>query len=379
MSRPLALLTLAVALAACNSAKRENIQPPRELAEFATTVQVDRLWSRDIGDVGAKPGLQMSVAHVDGRLYAANTDGDLITLDAASGDEISRIETGRNVSTTPGVGDGAIAVGTIDGELAVYDLDSGAERFTHQLSSEIITAPLIAEGRVFVRSHDGRVSAFDLAGGNRLWVEDNTVPPLSLRGNGALRYDRGHLVFGRDDGSVVALRADTGVAVWQQQVGLAEGSTDLERLSDADGDIALVDGYAYAVGFEGQAMAIDVGAGTSLWARDLSAVTGVGYGEHVYVSDATGHVMALDRSSGGTLWTQEGLEHRWPGTPAYAGGHVAVGDLEGYVHWLNPVDGAFAARERVSGDPIRSAPIAVGNVVYVMSTDGTLAAYRVGG
>lgn len=378
MRRALALVAVGLTLAACNTSKRENIQPPRELETIQTSVGVERLWSRRVGDVGAKPGLRMSVAHADGRLYAANADGDLFTLDAASGSVISRVRTDRTIATTPAVGDGVIAVGTLDGELAVYDLDSGAERFVRQLSSEVIAPPLVAEGRIFVRSHDGRVSAFDLASGDRLWIDEATVPPLSLRGNGEMRYERGHVVVGRDDGMVVALRADTGAGVWQQQVGLAEGSTDLERLSDVDGDIAIADGYAYAAGFEGQAMAIDIGGGSPLWSRDLSAVAGVGAGEHLYVSSATGHVMALDRGTGGTLWTQEGLEYRWPGTPAAIGRHLAVGDVEGYLHWLSADDGSFAARERVSRDPIRAAPVVVGDVVYVMTTNGTLAAYRVG-
>lgn len=379
MKRALVLAVLAVAMVACNSAKKENIQPPRELADITPSINVQRLWSRGVGDVGGKPGLHMSAAVVDGRLYVANTDGDILTLDAASGSEIGCIETDRSLSTTPAVGDDAVAVGSLDGKLIVLDLASGAERFVTQLSSEVIATPVIAEGRVFVRSHDGRVSAYSLADGNRLWIQENTVPPLSLRGNGALRYDRGYVLTGMDDGRLVAFRADDGTPVWQQQVGLSEGRTDLERLADVDGDIAIAEGYVYAVGFDGQAMAIDIASGSPLWSRDLSSVTGVAYGEQLVISDAKGHVTAMDRSAGGSLWTQEALEYRWPSTAAIAGGYIAVGDLEGYVHWLNPLDGAIVARERPSRDPIRAAPIAIGDTVYVMTTGGTLAAYRVGG
>lgn len=379
MRRAASLMLLALVVAACNNAKRENVQPPRELEDLSPTIQVQRLWTRGIGDVGGKPGLKMSAAYADGRLYAANADGDLLTIDAASGNVVDRIETDQRFSSTPGVGDGVIAVGTLDGKLFVYDQATGSERFSTQTSSEIIAAPAIAEGRIFVRSHDGRMAAFDINDGSRIWVQEHAAPPLSLRGNGAPRYDRGYVLVGHDDGVLMALRADNGVPVWQQQVGLSEGRTDLERLADLDGDIAIADGYVYAVGFDGQAMAVDIAGGTPLWARDLSAVNGVAQGDQLFVSSAQGHVLALDRFNGGALWTQEALEYRWLSTPAVVNGYVVVGDLDGYVHWLSPIDGTLVARERVSGDRIRTAPIAVGDTVYVMAIDGTLAAYRVGG
>ena len=61
------------------------------------------------------------------------------------------------------------------------------------------------------------------------------------------------------------------------------------------------------------------------------------------------------------------------------GNHVAVGDLEGYVHWLDASDGKLAARVRVGKQAIRAAPLAVGNDLYVADTEGTIAAFRVGG
>lgn len=379
MIRAAALAALALTVAACSSARRENIQPPAELVDFASTVSVQRIWSRDVGDLGGRPGFRMAPAHRDGRLYVANTKGDLLVLDAASGGEIKRFRSERPFSTTPAVGEGAVAVGTIDGHLVVLDAESGAERFAARLTAEVIATPEIAEGRVFVRSHDGRVSAYALADGTRAWIQETTVPTLSLRGNAPLRYDRGFLLVPQDDGRLVALRADDGTPVWQQQVGLSEGRTDLERLADLDGEIAIADGVVYAVGFEGQAMAIDIAGGTPIWAREVSSATGVALGEQLFVSAADGTVQSLDRFTGDPRWSQDALLHRWLTTPAIVGGHIAVADVEGYVHWLDPVDGSFAARERVARKPVRAAPLAVGNTVFVTATDGTIAAYRVGG
>jgi len=379
MIRGALLVALIGLVAACASTKRENIAPPKKLEDVQTRISVQRLWSRDIGDVGGRPGLSMAVAAHQGRLYAANTKGHLIVLDAASGAEISQYRTEYAFASTPGVGDGAVAVGTLDGRVVVFDLQSGEERFTERLASEVIAAPTIAEGKVFVRSHDGRITAIDLFDGRRLWAHEQAVPTLSLRGNSSPRYDRGYVIVANDDGRVIALRADDGTPVWQQQVGLGEGRTDLDRLADVDGEIVSADGVLYAAGFDGQAVAIDIAGGHTRWNRDLSSTSGVALGEHVFVSGADGKVVALDRHSGGALWTQDALEHRQLSAPAFAGGYVAVGDLEGHVHWLDPADGSLVARERNGRDAIRSAPLVIGDVVYITTTEGQLTAYRVGG
>ncbi len=376
--RLLILMFAALVVVACNSTKRENIQPPRELEDIDARLSVSELWKRNVGDVGGIKGLNMAPVHVDGQLYVANLDGDVLVLDAGSGRENARFRLSHELASPVAVGDGALAIGTLDGKLVVLDA-GGSERFVKQLSSEVITAPLIADGRVFARSHDGRIHAFQLADGSPVWSRDFDVPVLSLRGNGRMLLHNGQLIAGLDDGRLVALRDSDGGDLWQQQVGLSEGRTDLERLADLDGDLSLVDGTVFAVGMNGQATAIDSAGGTQLWSRDISASGGTAAGDQVLISGIDGKVSSLDRFGGAGTWTQEGLEHRWLSTPGIVNGYPVVGDFEGYVHWLDPNDGSFVARTRAGRDPIRSTPLVVGDITFILTIDGALTAYRVGG
>jgi outer membrane protein assembly factor BamB len=61
------------------------------------------------------------------------------------------------------------------------------------------------------------------------------------------------------------------------------------------------------------------------------------------------------------------------------GDYVAVGDFEGYLHWLAADDGRIVARERIGSDPITAAPVARNGVVYVLGEGGVLAAVRTPG
>ena len=59
------------------------------------------------------------------------------------------------------------------------------------------------------------------------------------------------------------------------------------------------------------------------------------------------------------------------------GNYIAVGDAEGYLHWLSKTDGHFVARNIVEpGKKIIAAPAVVGNTVFVQAANGNLSAWR---
>ena len=62
---------------------------------------------------------------------------------------------------------------------------------------------------------------------------------------------------------------------------------------------------------------------------------------------------------------------------AFHSGFAAVGDIEGYVHWMRMDDGQFVARARHGKKALRGSPIVVDDLLVVTSTDGEIAAFRV--
>jgi outer membrane protein assembly factor BamB len=71
------------------------------------------------------------------------------------------------------------------------------------------------------------------------------------------------------------------------------------------------------------------------------------------------------------------LLRREPTLPAPFNTTVAVGDLEGYVHFFSNVDGEPVARVRVGSEAISNDPVVVANRLYVQSDSGTVAAFVV--
>lgn len=400
MKRIAILLSLAVAMSGCatikgwfNDTKKENIQPPTPLTQFAPTLNVQKLWDAHPTSGAGVSGARVAPAYADGKLFVAGIDGDIAALDAASGRTIWSKRSGRRHGFIlhhgqnsirwaggPAVDAGLLVVGGLEGEVHALDAGSGADRWQAQLSSEVIATPAIADGIVVVRTDDGRLFGLNAADGSRRWVYDgSTVPALSLRGNAAPRIADGVVYAGEDSGKLVALRLTDGNVMWEQTLAQGEGRTELARLQDIDGGIAVADGVVYAAGYQGMTAALIAGSGRPLWTHPLSSYTGVALAAtQIYVIDADSEVWALDLRTGASNWKQDGLKYRWLGEASTDGDAVVMGDIEGWVHWLAASDGKFAARMRLSKHAIQAAPLVVGDTVYVEDVDGVVGAYRVG-
>jgi outer membrane protein assembly factor BamB len=372
---------------------KDNLQPPHELTDFKPTVQVQRLWKAGIGDGAGRSGVRLAPAYADGKLYVASVDGKLAALDASTGKTIWRDDTRTRgwfgfghkrypdalYAGGPAVSGDLLVVGTLDGHVYGMDAATGKQRWAAEVSDEVVSRPTIDNGVVYARTNDGRIYALDAATGERKWVNDQSeVPLLSLRGNGPLLVAHGVVFYGSDDGKVVALRSDTGSAQWQQPVAKGEGRSDIEKLDDADGTLQLSGSTLYATAYHGQLVSIDAPSGRINWNRPFSSYVGVGIaGNQVIGVDDKSQVWALDASNGADMWKTDGLEYRWLTAPAVQGHYAVVGDLEGYVHWLDLKDGSFAARERLSRNAIRARPLVVGDTVFVEDVEGDIAAYRI--
>jgi outer membrane protein assembly factor BamB len=255
--------------------------------------------------------------------------------------------------------------------------DDGSERWKVKLSSEVIATPAVGNGLVVARANDGRVFAYNITDGERRWIYDRGLPSLTLRGNGAPLIVQGGVFLGYDNGQVVALRLEDGVQQWEQTVAVGEGRAEIDRMVDIDGELVVDAGDVFAAAYNGQVLAISAEGGRPSWNREVSSYSGLALaGEKLLLSDKDGTVWALDRRSGAALWKQDALAHRWLTTPAIQGNYAVVGDLEGYLHWLSLEDGALAARDRLTRDPIRATPQVAENVLYAIGTNGELGAYR---
>ncbi len=341
-----------------------------ELAELPASIPVRTLWQASVGDAG--DAILFPALAVDG-VYAAAQDGTVARFEASTGRESWRINAGRTLSG--GVGsDGALAaVGTFDGEVIALDGRSGGVRWRARVSSEVLSAPVVTGDLVIVRSADGRLFALDARDGKRRWLYQRSSPPLSVRSPVGMVADRGYLLTGFAGGKLASIALTNGAVRWETTVALPRGATELERVTDVVGVPIVAEREVCAVAYQGRIACFDLASGNALWSRELSSTTGLALdARYVFVSDEKGAVQALDRAGGATIWKQDQLFLRRLTAPLALGRELAVGDVEGYVHFLSRESGALVGRFATDGSPIRSLLVRLDRGFLVQTQSGNL-------
>jgi len=376
--RTLALLSVRAVLEACD--KDKTAEPPAELVDVKQTLPVERLWSTSVGGGGEKLRLALGLAAGDEVLYAASRKGKVRALDATTGRALWEADTKADLAAGPSFGDGLVVVGTSSGTVIALEATDGKQRWRVQLGGEVLAAPLVAGDRVVVRTVDGRLIALNTADGTETWMVEDLVPRLTLRGTSPPVRAGDAVIGGFDSGRVMAVSIPTGDILWQAQVSTPRGRSELERLADIDAAVRVAGDEVYAIGYQGRIAMIARDSGQIWWTRDLSSYRDVGMDDdQLYVASSDGDVVALRRRDGGVVWQQTGLKRRGLGAPVVHGGAVVVGDFDGYLHWLDRDTGRFVARERPGSTRFATAPIVIGERLFVIDDAGEIAAFRAGG
>ena len=358
----------------------DDPEAPADLVDFDPTLKVGKAWSTDVGKGLDKAGRQIRPAYSSGSLYAADYKGMLFAIDAESGRKLWEIKTELPFTGGPGVSGNLLMMGTENGEVFAFDASTGTQLWSATVTSEVLAAPAESDGIVVVRCIDGRVFGLDADTGQRLWVYDHNVPLLTLRGNSPLLLRAGVAFVGYDGGQVVALKLEDGILMWEQTLVTAEGRTELERLSDIDGQMVFIASDLLVSSYKNRLASLAADSGRLLWFKDVSSATGVDVDRtRLTLSDKEGNVWLLDRRNGAESWKLDQLYNRGLTRPVFYGGFIVVGDAEGYLHWINIDNGQFAAREKTGGKGFAGPPLVVGNMLYVMTRKGSLIAYRAGG
>ena len=369
-SRRIAVLAAALVLAGCFGSSRK---PPDTHPASTGGVKVSQLWRVALdGD----SGIGFAPVAIGDSVWAASRKGVLTRVDIDTGRERWRTLTGKTL--TAGVGtDGLVSVvATLEGEILAYDVD-GQFKWSARIGAEIVTPPAVADGTVLLRTTDNRVLAFDSDNGNRRWTFQRQNPPLVLRQSGGVAMVPSLGFIGMPGGRLVALGLSSGSPRWDVPLAQPRGATELERMADVVGTPLVIGQELCAATYQGRVGCLNAATGEPVWTKNFSSAVGLDVDRRgVVLPDADDIVHAFDRA-GEPVWQQKGLMRRRLSAPLIAARSVAFGDFQGNVLWLSRDDGTLSAVSTTDGKAIVAPPTAVGSILVVQTSGGTLCAFRV--
>src|SRR5690606_9882764 len=115
--------------------------------------------------------------------------------------------------------------------------------------------------------------------GEQIWLYENSVPDLSLRGTSGPLIRENFVLAAFANGRVVSVALDNGTLRWDERVALPTGRSEIDRLVDIDGELVINEaGLLLVPSFQGFLAAIDPVTGQTRWRVEESSEVAAGFG-----------------------------------------------------------------------------------------------------
>ncbi|WP_395677199.1 PQQ-binding-like beta-propeller repeat protein [Inquilinus sp.] len=360
---------------------------------LALKIPFQRAWSSSIGSGdSSSTALLTGPVIADGKVYITDASGRLNSFDAATGRSNWRVRVADPEQDSVPIGGGAAyADGTVYattgfGEAVAVDPKNGGLIWRTKLAGPVRGAPTVTQGRLVAITVDNQSEVLDARTGTEVWSHAGITEASALLGGGSAAVDNGVVVVPYSSGELYGLRIENGRPAWSAAVGggsaraagALAGLADITAMPAIDGDLVV------AVSHGNQAVGIDMRSGVTVWEQPISGTQMPWVaGDTVYLVSIDGVVVALARNTGKVRWTRE-LDRwtdpedkegpiSWTG-PVLAGDTLLLASSTGAGVLISPKTGEVTGHFET--DETRIAPVIADGTLYIVSTGGTLTAYR---
>lgn len=376
--RFLFIATLASSLIACGTKTKKTdffgVEEKSKKPKVENTTSLKRNWRAKVGDNIDAGDAIISPSLFGESLYAAAPNGRIEKIDASTGKTQWQVKLKKEVITGGvGVGGGLVLVGTDQGIVYAFNQSDGSLSWKVELSSEILASPVYGSEVVIARTGDGKVFGLAAFDGEVIWTIGRQLPRLTLRGDSRPLVNQGVAFVGFPDGTLVALDAKNGRALWDLPISFPRGTNEIERLSDIDTTPLLVGGNIYVSSYQEITHSLDIAEQKIAWSIDVSSFNSLGFdAAFLYISDREGVVHQIDRDTGEKVWSQTGLRTFTTSAPISIGPYVMVTDSDGTAFVMDKNDGSYVGRHSLGARTIVGDPIVDSDTIYFIDSSGNL-------
>ena len=369
-------------------ANAQNLMPHAALGAAPAEI-----WAVDIGQGNSRrTRITADPVAGDGRIFTLDAQVQLAAVSTA-GAVLWRTDLTAGFDRGGGISGGGLALDgesvfatTGYGELIALDAASGAIRWRQRLDAGLGT-PTVAGDVVYVVGSDGAAWAIEAANGRIRWNLPASPGGASLAGGAAPAISDRSVIFPFGSGELVSALRESGVRVWGTSVAGARRGVAYNNLSDITADPVIRNGRLFAGNQSGRVVALEAVSGERLWTATEGAYSPIliAGGSLFFVSDRN-ELLRLEEDTGARIWGSElplfvnerVSRRRAVFThfgPILAGGRLVVASGDGVIRLFDPVDGRETGQLAVRGGAAAN-PIVMNGVLYVVSEDGRLHAYR---
>ena len=233
-----------------------------------------------------------------------------------------------------------------EGNLYVHNLVSGELKWIKALRDIVISKALITSKNLYVQTSSDVLYAFDLQNGDQIWSKKAQAPLLSIRGTSSPVYFEGLIFANFSNGRLAAIRATDGIQLWEKPISTIKGTTELEKLMDSDSPAIAFNDIVFAANYNGSLTRFNIRGGEKVFSVDLSTSKPfILYKDKIIAVTSDDEIIAFDAINGSELWKNSNFKFRRLTSPIIYENYLYFGDVEGYLHKVNPETGSIVGLE----------------------------------
>ena len=349
-------LILILSISSCSSIafwQSDEVDPdePRELIDFNERFEFTENW--DIKFKGENTLNNFIPAFSGTSLFFVDHEGNVFNMDIESGEVLWKTELETIISAGIVAGFGKLFLSDDKGNLISLDQEDGSILWKSFAGGEVLANVDVDAGLVIVKTGSGFLNAFNIETGFEEWSYRSVAPNLTVRGSSSPVINDGVVYATFDNGRIGAFNIKTGLPIWDGAISFTEGVSELDNLIDADSSPVLEGNRIYTVNFQGNLSVFDAAQRRTVWESKESS-----FYEPFILRGVLGIISAdskISTYSSRTFedsWKLEEYALRELSNPATFKGYILVGDLEGYIHAIDPLTGITVARKKISRNKI---------------------------
>ena len=355
-----AILQIVFILSSCSSLQglkfweTDEVDPdePKELSSYENQKDISNIWNlsfdgeNEIGNF--EPGFSSQ------NLFFADSEGTLSSISLNSGEKEWSTELNFLASGTA-AGFGILVVADVDGNVIALDQKDGSQLWSTNVKGEILSKSVIDTQIVVVKSGSGELIGLNRVTGEIEWSYRSKLPPLTVRGSSSPVLSDDKIFVSFDNGRLGVFDINSGFPLWDGAISYASGTSELDNLIDGDSSPVIEGGLVYTTNYQGNLNIFDIAQKRSVWTSETSSFySPVIMRGLLIVAEANSIIKSFSLSSLEESWLNEDYLNRVLSNPVSYKGSLVVGDFEGYIHVIDPLNGKTIGRKKLSRKPIKS-------------------------
>ena len=364
----------------------------KSYGHLALGTNLTRAWTASIAGTSNRRRLGAAPVVGNNTVFAVDTDGVIHAFDAQTGTRRwqTRMDVPGDIRQAAFGGGVAYSNGKLYatngvGQVLSLNAANGEVLWTVQPAGPLRDAPTVAFDLVFVMGQDNRIFALDAGTGEITWQESGSSAQAGVFGVASPAAGQGTIIAGYSSGELSAYRYENGRVLWSDALARTSISTEVGSLTDIDADPIIDQGRVYALGQGGRMAAYELVTGQRIWELNLAGIsTPAIAGEWIFTLTDDARLLAIARTTGKVRWITQLARYRdeedkkgpifWTG-PVLAGGNLWIASSEGEIWRVSTGEGSASLFQDIK-EGVSLPPAVANNTLFVLDDSGTIHAYR---